>query len=557
MSISVSEVPVCASLRLFALWTLACAIVGTFAVQHNVEWISDSICPVTSTRAVRPAWVEGLACGRHTGLVVSEGLYGHSGAFQALHGEASQRLPAATFAEGIAYEPSSATYFQLTLDDGEVWRYSEKDLAVVGRIPLPGAVNGPGTLLALQALDDGTHNEGPAQSFQEQLERAGVHPEDAALAAELAALSGNAHFGSISGRNLEQTGPVSNSPGGEVPQASAAEVQAIKQAWGLAFDSHRRIMWLSDGSLRLHALASDMSAQLATVAVSFPPGVPASCPSPDTLARSWKGEQRATAGVEVQPIRLNELEYIPASALEHAFAAAAAATAAARTATDRRAVHAACMKRPSWNMSAGAKCEHIPPPAQLPLSLQAFTPAEIETQAGEIWAAVPGCVAILRISACDFRASGWLDFTERTALRGAVERCSSIGELPLPLPAREQSAADAPSEKFSVGRLPPRSRRRKRAAQEQGVLAGSAGNDESVGNAALANACALIADANCLSVQIERRARREGHLNGLALCSNAEAGGLPQFFIAGKHWTALLQSDLASVLIAGEPCLFT
>lgn len=567
---------------------------------------SDNGCAGRMAQPVRPAWVEGLACGKRRNLVASEGLYGHSGAFQLLRGHSQQRLPADTFGEGIAYEPSSDTFFQLTLDDAEVWQFRAADLALVRRFPLPGAAKGAGMFSALKALDSGyvitgtgaepgvaagagagaggrgRHAAPPPSSFEEQLQHtAGLHPEDAALAAEIAALAGGSQFLQLtSGAGRQAASGIAATAAGDdadttllteltatsssaESRASAAlpsEVQAIKQAWGLAYDSTRRLMWLSDGSLRLHALASDMSAHLATGTVSFPPGVAAACPHSDVAARGSsraadEGGGAAAATVEgntapaqdaaetteaanEEPVRLNELEYVPPDALAHAFAAAAAALSAsgAGSAGQPHRTGPRCRKQPGMaKADARRQCTAALPSvgtaaaASFSATNTSTTPSSFG-EAGEIWAAVPGCVAILRVSACDFSATGWLDFRAAAALPDAPHA----------------AGASHCNDKQRHRR---RTRRRKSSLElQQGVLDNLA-ESEPDGLRPLADSSALIRDARIVASEITLRARREGHLNGLAVCYDSNSR--PELFIAGKHWTALLQADLAAVLLAG------
>lgn len=590
------------------------SVVGS-ALRRPSEATANG-CRAQLTQSVRPAWIEGLACGKSRSLVASEGLYGHSGAFQLLGGRSQQRLPADTFGEGIAYEPSSDTFFQLTLDDAEVWQFRAADLALIGRFPLPGAAKGSGMLSALKALEsayastgDGVESISGAKSepgagsrdaalpsFEEQLQHtAGLHPEDAALAAEIAALAGGPMLLQL---ESEASPPSATGAGsqeavrkitGLPAAASSAEAQAIKQAWGLAYDSTRRLMWLSDGSLRLHALASGMTAQLATVAVSFPPGVQPSCPHTDGSARSRSergsiaaadaddgaaaapfggsaASMHATAAAHEAAVdqvpRLNELEFMPPDALAQAFAVAAATLHAAGVDTGAcaessgRHVNAGSADRhvnagsSDHHVNAGLSDRHVNASRRMDhqrlggsqsMLCTAIPPFPSTTtavpssyaDAGEIWAAVPGCIAILRISACDFSAIGWLDFRAAAALPHAPD----ITDL--------RHCNDE-------RRLRRRARRRKGSlAARQSVLDRLSGGEEDGRTlpSSSGQEAALIHDARLVASEITLRARREGHLNGLAVCHDHRS--TPELFIAGKHWTALLQAELAAVLLAG------
>jgi len=400
------------------------------------------------------AWTEGLACDRRRGLIFeSAGLLGHSGVRgYARNGltKYSFRLGDDRFGESLALDPASRTVWQTTFQDAEVVQLSE-DLQLLRRLPIPGAVVGVSSLRSLEA---------PGRV---SLGGSGLSAEDTQLAADLFGAMGEA-------------------ADAEVNVAPVAATGSISQAWGLAFDSARGEFLLSDGTTQLHRISRNFSERVGVLPVTFPKGFELSCRGPDESGQ-----------LPTPELQLNELEYVPGSALGLA------------------ATHALRHALPSGNCGAE-------PPIDAACAADEGSNAD-----AEVWAAVPDCTDVLRIRACSGEAVGWLRFEDRG-------RAAPAGSASVLVEADSRRA---------------RHSSRKRAQPAMVLEAGGADVPDTA-------SCGPWQPEELSSV-IATEGRRFGHLNGLALCDAGEddPAAQPTFLVTGKNWRHLVEASLSEVLVAG------
>jgi hypothetical protein len=381
----------------------------------------------------------------------STGLLGHSGVQGYTRDgltKYSFRLGDDRFGESLALDPASRTVWQTTFQDAEVVQLSE-DLQLLRRLPIPGAVLGGSSLRSLET--PGRVSFGGS----------GLSAEDTQLAADLFGAMGEA-------------------ADAEVEVAPAAATCSISQAWGLAFDSTRGEFLLSDGTTQLHRISRNFSERVGGVPVTFPNGFELSC-------RGSEG----SGELPTPELRLNELEYVPGSAL------GLAATHALRHAL------------------AVGDCGPEPP------TTAACSADESAGADAEVWAAVPDCTDVLRIRACSGEAVGWLRFED-----GGQAAPAGLASVLV--------EADSTRARHSG--------RRKRAQPAMVLDAGSANVPDTASW-----------QPEGLSSIIAKEGRRFGHLNGLALCDAGEGDPAAQatFLVTGKNWRHLVEASLSEVLVAG------
>lgn len=339
-------------------------------------------------------WTEGLTCSGGK-LFESTGMWGFSRIYSAAFpptGDGTEvvspALPTETFGEGIVV--ADGEVLQFTYQSGQVWRYDAEHLQVLGHAGLP--------LLSQAEGPPGATSRSQAPALHHIL------GEDAGLVNELAAALGLMESSSETGE-----GPLL------AAGVSVAAGYSMGEVWGATIPPHTHTgsahspgcIFLSDGTMTLHVLSRDGGRYVKSLPVVFATeddslASASACSASGSPSQQPQLQGLGQFGGGDGTLRLNELEYLAAASLEAAY----------------RSGGASCSRRPTlprktvWGERVGLSPAEIHQPIRTSSEAQA---ASNETgcvcdDGDEVWAAVAGCVSILRINACTGIVLGWIHF---------------------------------------------------------------------------------------------------------------------------------------------------